>query len=641
MRISNNRLILYGILLLAAVLRFYHYREIPFTHDELSALSRVGYSGFSDLIQQGVIPDGHPAGVQVFLYYWVKLFGDAAWVVKLPFTIFGLLSVWLVFLIGSRWFNETTGLLSAAFFATVQYTVQYSQVARPYSSGLFFSLLMVLYWSNLMQSPDKSFLRNSLFFVISASLCTYDHYFSLLFAFVVGISGLFLIRNQYRIRYMLAGVCIALLYLPHLKIFLQQVQVGGVGGWLAEPKLDFFFRYPAYIFNFSLVSLAGTLLVVMYGALDRNRASIRSKHYLLFFSWFMFPLLVGFFYSKYVNAVLQYSVLIFSFTYLLFLLFGHIKPQTPLINLLLVTVIAGTNVYSLIYTRDHYSLFYQSPYRALLTDYREAGEGRANTISLVQSHHRNTVYFSSRMDLDTTGFIWMDSFEDGHALKCFLEQESQVYPKLFLGSLSSLNPLTVPLIRDYYPGIEWRRDYAGATSYLFNRTANSEDVEWGRLGFESEAKDPWQGVDPEKIVDSVSFSGCCSYLMDEHVLYGPAFSVNMKDFKWDENDFIEISAKVRGPAGNMLMVASLESRGGKVHWSATPANLFTHCSRYEDPWFTLHHVLKLSDIHLNHRSLRFTVYPWNREGDTFLLDDIHITLRQGNPVIYGLSEPLK
>jgi hypothetical protein len=638
---SNNRLILFFILLLAAILRFYHYREIPFTHDELSALSRIGFSSFSDLIQQGVIPDGHPAGVQVFLYYWVKLFGDDVWVVKFPFTIFGLLSVWLVYLIGSRWFNETTGLLSAAFFATVQYTVLYSQVARPYSSGLFFSLLMVFYWSRLMQSPEKGFLRNSIFFVISASLSAYNHYFSLLFAFIVGISGLLLIRKQYRIRYMIAGVCIALLYLPHLKIFLHHLQVGGVGGWLSEPQWDFFYRYLAYIFNFSLISLAGTLLVILYGAPDSNRASISIKHYLLFFSWFMIPLLVGFFYSKYVNAVLQYSVLIFSFSYLLFLLFGHIKPQNTLVNLLLVTVIAGANVCSLIYTRDHYSLFYQSPYKALLTDYREAGEGRANTVSLVQSHRRYSAYFSSRMDLDTTGFIWLDSFEDEHALKCFLEEESMVYEKLYLGSLSSLNPLTVPLIRDYYPGIEWQRDYAGATSYLFNRTGNSEDVVWGIQGFESEAKEPWHAVDPGKIIDSVSFSGHCSYLIDEHVLYGPAFSVNMEDLEWNDNDFIEISAKVRGPAGNMLMVASLESRRGIDHWSATAANLFAPCSLPEDAWFTVHHVLKLSDIHLNHRSLKLTVYPWNREGDTFMLDDFRITLRHGNPVIYGLTEPLK
>ena len=638
---SNNRLILYLILLLAAVLRFYHYREIPLTHDELSALSRLGFSSFSELIEKGVLPDGHPAGIQVFLYYWVRLFGDAAWVVKLPFTIFGLLSVWLVYLIGSRWFSETTGLLSAAFFATIQYTVLYSQIARPYSSGLFFSLLMVWFWSNLVLSPEKSYFRNSLFFVISASLCAYNHHFSLLFAIIVGISGWILIRKQSRIQYMITGAIIALLYLPHLKIFLNQLQIGGVGGWLPKPGLDFFFAYPAYIFNFSLISLAGTLLVVLFGALGGNRTAIKPKHYLLFFSWFVIPLLVGFIYSKYVNAVLQYSVLIFSFSFLLFLLFGHIGPLRPLVILLLVAVIAGANVYSLVYTRDHYRLFYQSPYKALLTDFREAGEGRGNTISLVESHHRYSAYYSNRMNLDTTGFIWLDSFEDEHALKCFLEQESKVYPELFLGSLSSLNPLIVPLIRDYYPGMEWRRDYAEATSYLFSRTGRSEDREWAYLGFESEALLPWHTVDPGRIIDSVSFSGQRSYLMDDQVLYGPTLIVLMNDLEWDENDFIEISAKVRGKAEHMLLVASLETRGGTVHWSSTPASRFVPCSLSGDPWFTVHHVLKLSDMQLHHPGLVFKVYPWNRGGDTFLLDDFRITLRKGNPVIYGLTEPLK
>jgi hypothetical protein len=91
----------------------------------------------------------------------------------------------------------------------------------------------------------------------------------------------------------------------------------------------------------------------------------------------------------------------------------------------------------------------------------------------------------------------------------------------------------------------------------------------------------------------------------------------------------------------MLLVASLETRGGTVHWSSTPASRFVPCSLSGDPWFTVHHVLKLSDMQLHHPGLVFKVYPWNRGGDTFLLDDFRITLRKGNPVIYGLTEPLK
>ena len=65
---SNNRLILYLILLLAAVLRFYHYREIPLTHDELSALTRVAFSSFSELIEKVV--RGCRVGGQTSLYHF-------------------------------------------------------------------------------------------------------------------------------------------------------------------------------------------------------------------------------------------------------------------------------------------------------------------------------------------------------------------------------------------------------------------------------------------------------------------------------------------------------------------------------------------------------------------------------------------
>ena len=88
----TNRTILVLIIVVAAVLRFFNYAEIPFTHDEFSALSRLHYDNFSILIREGVMPDGHPAGVHVFLYYWVRIFGSDEWIAKLPFTIFGLLS---------------------------------------------------------------------------------------------------------------------------------------------------------------------------------------------------------------------------------------------------------------------------------------------------------------------------------------------------------------------------------------------------------------------------------------------------------------------------------------------------------------------------------------------------------------------
>ncbi|MCK9562538.1 MAG: glycosyltransferase family 39 protein [Bacteroidales bacterium] len=205
MKLTNKTVILL-ILLIAIILRFINYFDIPFTHDEFSAMFRLNFDSFSELIEKGVKIDGHPAGIQVFLYYWTKLFGYQEWIVKLPFAIFGIISVYIIYLIGTKWFNETVGLLSAAYIGSIQFTIMYSQIARLYISGMFFSLLMIYYWSNLMMNPHKNFNRNSLLFIISTSLCTYNHHFSLLFAAIVGISGVFYIQRKYLIKYVISGI---------------------------------------------------------------------------------------------------------------------------------------------------------------------------------------------------------------------------------------------------------------------------------------------------------------------------------------------------------------------------------------------------------------------------------------------------
>ena len=74
--IKNNtdNILLGCILLIAFFLRIYKLPSIPFTHDEFSAIFRTPFQSFGELIEKGVMVDGHPPLVQVFLYYWIKLF---------------------------------------------------------------------------------------------------------------------------------------------------------------------------------------------------------------------------------------------------------------------------------------------------------------------------------------------------------------------------------------------------------------------------------------------------------------------------------------------------------------------------------------------------------------------------------------
>src|SRR5690554_1470642 len=263
MKQRSNQWILIIILVISVVLRMFNFSDIPFTHDEFSALDRLDYDSFSALINEGVKIDGHPAGVQVFLYYWTKLFGFSEQALKFPFIVFGILSVYLTYLIGKRWFNETVGLLSAATVSCLQFTVMFSQIARPYISGLLFSLLMVYYLTRLIQQPEKKFWRNGFLFVIASTLCAYNHHFSLLFAAIVGISGAFFIKKQFLWRYVLLGLGIFILYIPHLSIFFYQLNLGGIEAWLAKPEPDFVLHFISYIFNHSWIFISTILLIAL------------------------------------------------------------------------------------------------------------------------------------------------------------------------------------------------------------------------------------------------------------------------------------------------------------------------------------------------------------------------------------------
>ena len=317
----TDALILLFIILIGGILRFFDLSNLPMTHEELSVLHRLDFNSFAELVEHGVKEDGHPAGVQVFLFYWTKLFGKSVIVIKLPFLIMGLACIPLAWLVSKKWFNDTTALLVAASLASLQFPVMYSQIARPYISGLFFCLLMVLFWTRLLFGSRNRKILNSAGFILSTAACCYNHHFSLLFASIVGVTGLFFLRKGESRVYLLSLAAIIILYIPHLNIFFHQLNNEGLQ-WLGRPDNSFITDYIGYIFHFNTLVYVSVILIPLSGIL-MNKGGIRpiNKFQVISLIWFFSPALTGFFYSRYIMPVVQYSTLIFSFPYLLFFLF--------------------------------------------------------------------------------------------------------------------------------------------------------------------------------------------------------------------------------------------------------------------------------------------------------------------------------
>lgn len=655
---KQQNLLLAGILLLASILRLIHANLIPFTYDEVTAIIRTHYSTLSEEIKQGVmLHDNHPAGVQLFIYYWTKLFGYNELTVKLPFIAFGILAVYYTYKVGKSWFNPTVGFVCAAYVATLQYPIMYSQEIRPYISGLLVAIAMVYYWTNVVFKSEEYPVRNLILYILFSALCAYDHHFCLLFAAMVGVTGVFFVKGKHLIKYAIAGVLIFVLYIPHLHIFFYQLHRGGVGGpdgWLGAPRNTFIWDYIKYIFQFSRSVMVMVLALIALGIFSTfSKGFSHKKYFFISLVWFLVPLLAGFFYSVYVNPVLQYSVLIFSFPFLLLCLFCWLPDMHIAPVIIAVAAVCTVNTHSLVKARKHYSLFYQAPYERsiVINDSLIETYGKENYGCIIQSDDsdKNVSYYYIRKHEADSSFYFTDN------LGCFINRPGNYCNLITLvskqnktffgfGSTAQCDPIVLHIITGYYPYLVKRFDYAGGTFYLLSKqyvegmpalysyqTTNT---------FENEVPG-WDKTDKAFLCDSIYFSPHHSYKMDSLHEWAPDFGTPLYNLITNKNDIIEVSLEVYPleKLEDVLLVTSLEMGGKTIEWRATPVTRFMP-DTLRNKWVKAYHTLKLQDLKTNYPRMDLRVYLWNKGKKNFYMDDFSVKVVKGNPVIYGLFEKI-
>ena len=641
-RLTLDDALILLILFTGALLRFYRLSEIPFTHDEFSAIIRTQFSTFHDLIEKGIKIDGHPAGVQVFLYYLVRAFGVSEITLKLPFILMGLVSVWLVYLIGKDWFNPAVGLVAASFVSFLQFPVMYSQIARPYASGLCFAMMMVYFWTKVIFHPQRKYYQNLAGYILSGVLCAYNHHFSLLVAGMIGVTGLFYCRREGIRSYILAGLTIIAAYLPHLPILVHQLGIGGVEGWLSKPRYDFLFDYMRYIFQFSVYIYALVLVLISLSFFRKNASpSVNKKFILISALWFLLPYIIGFCYSQWRSAVLQYSVLIFSFPFLLFVLFGFLKTDKPLHKILLVAVIGMTVIPSLVFERKHFSLFYKDVYREIVkeSDHLADSLGADRCLVILDTKKEINRFYLSKPEYARLPFIYLQDIKGKGSLMNLLDSCKAQY--LAFGSLSSTNSEFYPLMMERFPFLVRHKSYCGGDFYLFSRTEPplfSNEYFYEKVNTFEPSLPEWSWVSEKQISDSLAISGKRSYANITGSEFSPSYIRSLRDMIHSENDVIDVSVDIRTPLvfPGAWLVLAVTSDGKVIKWNAASVNDYVRPG-HEGRVFQ---SLRLSDIEFRHHRLMFNTYIWNPMKSHYILDDYRIKVRSGNPYLYGLYRKL-
>jgi mannosyltransferase len=255
------------VVTLGAFLRLYRLTSQSLWNDELSSYVRSHFDTVGTVIDDGARYDGHPPGYLILLFGVQKLFGHSEMALRLPSTVAGILSLWLIFLLGRKLYSWREGVLAAGLMAVSWAPVYYSQEARPYAFLILLSLLTTYLWLPFLTLPGgraKVSAWQTVAYILAALAAAYCHYFGLLLVMLQGGAALvFALHRRRRIARVLVAYALILIgYLPWLAFV--RTQIGGqFAAPLPRPSVSIFLEFFMHVFSGPRYVVA--LVLALYG----------------------------------------------------------------------------------------------------------------------------------------------------------------------------------------------------------------------------------------------------------------------------------------------------------------------------------------------------------------------------------------
>lgn len=627
------------ILAVAAFFRWKGFADWSLTNDELSALYGLSLKTLSLTINDYVYNDMHPAGVQMFMYLWCKIFGTSVFAVRLPFVCMGIISVALTFEVGKRFFSANVGLIAAAFLAIMQLPILYTQLARPYSSGMLLVLWTSIAWHHLVSANKHASILQYLHWSLTTAFCLYNHYFSALVPIVLGFSGYFVLdKSQYK-TYSLSGIFALLLFLPHLNLSIAQFSRGGVGTWLGPPDIRFFDDFFFALFNENyFILLLFSMLALL--ACIRSRANfVNQPKWIISLVLFLFPLLLGYFYSVYVNPVLQPSILLFFVPFLLMAALAGFSAFSARIVVLLSFLVLGIGSFTILKVNkfnqsEKFATFSEI---AKLVQHKTDSLGRENIdFAMNVVHPFYLEYYFNQMNI-AIPFL-TSSNKGGEELKKFRTLVNQSDKKYFLYTwTNSDNPLQIyPIIREKFPYLIERKFFFNSEFYLFAKqsdfTDSIEKTRFVSVNTFNTNLAYWSSSHNNKDSLKSQWNGK-GQLLTPDVLYSENFEAPLRDMIEQTDDIIQASVDFKSLSDNCgaTLCISVSDNNKDIHWSATPLSVFIDSTK---EFSTAYHAIRVPEIRT--QSAKVKVYVANPDAKgNLIVNNFVVKATDGNPFLYG------
>ena len=224
---NKNCIYLFLIVILGTLIRLWHLdKPEGMWFDEMNTFLEAKMP-FEQVLKVFFTSHIHTPLYYVILHFWMNIFGESDFTLRLLPVIFGTLIIPVVYLCGRELKCDKTALWAAFFTAINSLLIYYSQEMRFYSLTALFSALITLFILRINNNPSKT---NITGLTLANAGLLYTHSISFIFVFfeflIFGLYFALKKKNSFKPLF-LSGFFTIILYSPYLYFrFFKLVSAG-------------------------------------------------------------------------------------------------------------------------------------------------------------------------------------------------------------------------------------------------------------------------------------------------------------------------------------------------------------------------------------------------------------------------------
>jgi len=147
------------------------YIQYPLRHDEAWTVEAYARAPVYRLLTDFHDPNNHLLH-SLFVHISMALFGDAEWAIRIPALLAGWLAIAAAYVFFRRWAGGGAGLLAAALLASESAQIEYSVLARGYSTLVLLFLVALRVVSDWPTRPYSPVRWGAFVLIVGLAFCT-------------------------------------------------------------------------------------------------------------------------------------------------------------------------------------------------------------------------------------------------------------------------------------------------------------------------------------------------------------------------------------------------------------------------------------------------------------------------------------